>query len=57
MAFKDVRTFGSRTIPSTMELVPKDEPGRKTVVRYVEARFDAAIDPGIFTLRNLQGGR
>jgi hypothetical protein len=39
-----------------MELVPRNEEGHKTVLRYIEAKFDVALDPGIFTLRNLQGG-
>jgi hypothetical protein len=55
--FSEVKAFGGRTIPSTMELVPRTEPGHKTVLRYLEARFDLALDPSVFTLRNLQGGR
>jgi outer membrane lipoprotein-sorting protein len=57
ITFSDVRAFGGRRIPSTMELVPASKPGHKTVVRYVEARFDIALSPDIFTLRNLQSGR
>jgi outer membrane lipoprotein-sorting protein len=57
ITFSDVKAFGGRTIPSTMELVPRTEPGHKTVIRYLEARFDAGLDPSVFTLRNLQGGR
>jgi outer membrane lipoprotein-sorting protein len=54
--FKDVRTFGGRKIPATMELVPTTKEGHKTVLRYVEAKFDISLPPDIFTLRNLQGG-
>jgi outer membrane lipoprotein-sorting protein len=54
--FKDVRTFGSRRIPATMELVPATKEGHKTVLRYVEARFDIPLPPDVFTLRTLQGG-
>jgi hypothetical protein len=57
MVFKDERVFGSRRIPATLELVPRTEEGRKTVLRYIEARFDIPLAPNIFTLRNLQGGR
>lgn len=56
LAFKDVRTFGKRRIPSTMELMPRTKEGHKTVLRYVEATFDVTLPPDIFTLRNLQGG-
>jgi outer membrane lipoprotein-sorting protein len=55
--FKDVRTFGDRRIPSTMELVPRTKEGQKTVLRYIEAKFDIPLPPDIFTLRNLRGGR
>lgn len=57
IAFKDVKTLGGRRIPATMELVPAAKPGHRTVVRYLEARFDIDLSPDIFTLRNLQSGR
>jgi len=56
LAFKDVRTFGSRRIPASLELVPRTEEGRKTVLRYIEVKFDIPLDLEIFTLRNLHGG-
>jgi outer membrane lipoprotein-sorting protein len=56
MVFKEVKAFGNRRIPSVMELTPTTKEGQKTVLRYLEARFDAALDPDIFTLRNLRGG-
>jgi outer membrane lipoprotein-sorting protein len=56
IAFKDVRTFSGRTIPATLELVPRTKEGHRTVLRYVEAAFDIALPPDIFTLRNLRGG-
>jgi outer membrane lipoprotein-sorting protein len=56
MLFKEVKTFGSRRIPSVMELIARTKEGQKTVLRYLEAQFDVAIDPDIFTLRNLRGG-
>lgn len=56
MSFKEVKSFGNRRIPAVMELVPKTKEGQKTVLRYLEARFDVNLDPDIFTLRNLRGG-
>ncbi len=56
MLFKEVKAFGRRRIPSVMELIPKTKEGQKTVLRYLEAQFDMAIDSNIFTLRNLRGG-
>jgi outer membrane lipoprotein-sorting protein len=56
MTFSDVRDFDGRRIPSTLELVPRTEEGHRTVLRYLEARFDVNLDPAIFSLRNLRGG-
>jgi outer membrane lipoprotein-sorting protein len=56
ITFTDVRTFGDRRIPATLELVPRNEEGHKTMLRYLEAKFDAALDSDIFTLRSLRGG-
>jgi outer membrane lipoprotein-sorting protein len=56
MLFKEVKAFGDRSIPSVMELIPRTKEGQKTVLRYLEARFDIDIDPNIFTLRNLREG-
>ena len=52
--FKDVKKFGNREIPSVMELIPHNKEGNKTIVRYVEAKFDIKIDKGTFSLRNLR---
>ncbi|MDH4220752.1 MAG: outer membrane lipoprotein-sorting protein, partial [Candidatus Aminicenantes bacterium] len=54
MIFKDVKTFGTREIPSVMELIPITKEGHKTVLRYSEARFDVQLDQETFTLRNLR---
>lgn len=56
MIFKDLKTFGKRTIPAVMELVPVNKEGNKTIVRYLEAEFDIPIDKEIFSLRNLRTG-
>ncbi len=52
--YRDVKTFGRRTIPALMELLPTHKKGNRTVVRYLEARFDSAVDEKIFSLRNLR---
>ena len=57
MKFSEVRQFGSRTLPSTMEVVPAKKEGHRTTVRYTEARFDVPLEDGIFTLRNLRSPR
>jgi len=55
--FKEIKTFGGKTAPSVMEMRPQNEEGHKTVVRFLNATFDSAIDDKIFTRRNLQRRR
>ncbi len=52
--FSDIKKFGSREIPSTMELVPSDKPQNTTVMRFIDMEFDVPMDEDIFSLRNLQ---
>lgn len=54
MFFKEEKLFGKRTIPSIMELMPTHKKGHKTIVRYLEGKFDIKMDKGIFSLRNLR---
>jgi len=54
MIFKDVKTFGNRSIPAVMELIPLNKKGNKTIVRYLDAEFDTKVDKKIFSLRNLR---
>lgn len=55
--FKDVKELGGKTIPCTMELVPENKEGHKTIVKHLQAEFDGKIDSNVFTLRNLQKKR
>jgi len=57
MEFRDVRNFGGRNIPAVIELTPLTVEGRKTVIRYLDIAFDAALEKDTFTLRNLQRRR
>ncbi|UCG61014.1 MAG: outer membrane lipoprotein-sorting protein [Candidatus Zixiibacteriota bacterium] len=57
MNYSDVRNFDGRIIPAVMELVPQHKEGHKTVVRYLEAKFDVPLDEETFTLRNLRTQR
>lgn len=54
--FSDVREMDGRTIPTTMEVIPEDEEGSRTVVSWTSVEFDRGVDDDIFTLRNLQSG-
>jgi outer membrane lipoprotein-sorting protein len=57
LLFSDTRTFGDRTIPSLMEMIPLNKEGQKTVIQYRDITFDKKIDEDVFTLRNLQKRR
>ena len=52
--FKEIVSFGGKTIPSVMEMVPQNKDRHKTVMRYLKAEFDVPIDDDVFTRRNLQ---
>lgn len=52
--FKEVKKFSGKNIPSVMEMIPQNRDGHKTVVRWVNAKFDTKIDDKVFTRRNLQ---
>lgn len=54
MKFSDIRQFGKRTVPSTMEIIPANKEGHRTTARYDEAEFDVPLEDDIFTLRYLR---
>jgi len=55
--FKEVKTLGGRTIPAEMEMIPMTKEGQKTIIRYLDAKFNEPLDASIFTRRNLQKRR
>jgi hypothetical protein len=57
MTFLDIRQFGSRTLPSTMKVIPANKEGHRTTVRYTEAEFDVPLESDVFSLRNLRSPR
>jgi hypothetical protein len=54
MNFRDIKTFGNRTVPSVMEIVPQNKEGHRTVVRYIKLEFDIDVGDNVFSLRNLR---
>ena len=55
--FSDVKILGGRKIPTVMTLLPTSKPGNKTIITYIRAEFNLALDRDTFTLRNLQKKR
>ncbi|TPH13243.1 outer membrane lipoprotein-sorting protein [Litorilituus lipolyticus] len=54
MTFSQVRDFSGKKMPAIMTMVPLNKSGHKTVIEYVDAKFDSKLKENIFTLRNLQ---
>ncbi|MGM0461661.1 MAG: outer membrane lipoprotein-sorting protein [Fibrobacterota bacterium] len=54
MKFSNITTFGDRTIPATLELIPTEKENQKTVLHYVEVEFNAEIDPDRFSTHALR---
>ena len=57
MTFDEVKVLGGRRLPARMVLVPEGEPGKRTEMRYLEARFDVALPEDVFTLSRLERSR
>ncbi len=55
--YTDIRKFGKRLIPATMEIVPQNKKGHKTVMRYLKAEFDLPLADDVFSLRNLRANK
>jgi outer membrane lipoprotein-sorting protein len=54
LVYSDIRKFGNRTLPATMEMIPQNKEGHKTVIRYLTVEFDRKVDDEVFSLRNLR---
>ncbi len=51
---KDVKILGGKLLPGRMEVIPADEPGKKTVIEYLRLEFDRPIDDAFFSMQNLK---
>ena len=54
LKYSDVKDFGGRRVPATMEMVPHTKEGHKTVIRYLQLSFNEKMDSKIFSFRNLR---
>jgi len=50
----DLKTMDGRFIPSTIELVPAEEPGHKTVLKILEIKFNVKLAEGFFSQQNMK---
>ena len=53
----EIKTMDGRVIPSRLELMPKDEPGNKTVVDIKDIKFNVPINDNFFSQQNMKNVR
>jgi outer membrane lipoprotein-sorting protein len=54
MIGSDVKKMGGRTIPAHWEMIPHDDPGQKTVMEYLDIKFNIDIDEDFFSQQNMR---
>lgn len=54
LSYSDIKKFGDRTIPATMDMIPQTKEGHRTVIRYLKLEFDRKADEEVFSLRHLR---
>jgi len=50
----DIKEMGGRVIPSRMELIPEEEEGQKTIVEFINIRFNEDIRDDFFSQQNMK---
>ena len=54
LEFTNIQKMDGKMIPTLMSMIPADETGESTTVKWEEIQFDVAIDDEFFSLRKLQ---
>ena len=54
LEFTNIEMMDGKMIPTMMSMIPTDEPGESTTVKWEEVKFDITIDDNFFSLRKLQ---
>jgi len=54
LEFTNIEMMDGKMIPTMMNMIPTDEPGESTTVKWEEIQFDVKIDDEFFSLRKLQ---
>ena len=54
LEFTNIQKMDGKMIPTLMSMIPADESGESTTVKWEEIQFDVAIDDEFFSLRKLQ---
>ena len=54
LEFTNIEMMDGKMIPTIMNMIPTDEPGESTTVKWEAVQFDVTIDDEFFSLRKLQ---
>jgi len=54
LEFTNIEMMDGKMIPTMMNMIPTNEPGESTTVKWEEVKFDVTIDDDFFSLRKLQ---
>ena len=54
LEFTNIEMMDGKMIPTMMNMIPTDEPGESTTVKWEKVQFDVTIDDEFFSLRKLQ---
>jgi outer membrane lipoprotein-sorting protein len=50
----DIKMLGGRLLPATLEMIPQDKPGHKTIITYQSEEFDKPISDDFFSTQNMK---
>ena len=50
----DIRDVGDRSIPTRFEMIPSDEPGKKTVMKILEVEYNIDLKDSFFSKQNMK---
>ncbi|MEZ5042940.1 MAG: outer membrane lipoprotein-sorting protein [Saprospiraceae bacterium] len=54
MIGKNVKVLSGKTLPATMEIIPAEEEGHKTIIEYLSLEFDQPISENFFSIQNMK---
>ncbi len=54
MTGKDIKMLGGKLLPAVLEVQPADDPGNKTIVEYLDLKFEVPIDEPFFSVQNMK---
>jgi outer membrane lipoprotein-sorting protein len=50
----DIKDVGDRSIPTRFEMIPADEPGKKTVMKILDVEYNVDINDSFFSKQNMK---